>query len=51
MGNDVIRTEHAGAKNGGGYWGPRQDAKDLSRKKRRSNDRKAISEELNAEAS
>lgn len=35
----ILRTEHAGAKNGGGFWGKRQDAKDLSRMKRRSDGR------------
>ncbi len=30
-----IKTEHAGAKNGGGYWGKRVDAKRISRKRRR----------------
>ncbi len=31
-----IKTEHNGAKNGGGYWGRREDAKRLSRKRRRA---------------
>lgn len=30
-----IKTEHAGAKNGGGHWGPREEAKRLSRGLRR----------------
>jgi hypothetical protein len=30
-----IKTEHGGAKNGGGYWGTREDAKVASRKLRR----------------
>lgn len=30
-----IKTEHSGAKNGGGYWGYRSDAKILSKVKRR----------------
>ncbi len=29
------KTEHGGAKNGGGFWGPREDAKTTSRKLRR----------------
>lgn len=29
------KTEHAGAKNGGGYWGPREDVKRVSNKLRR----------------
>jgi hypothetical protein len=36
-----LRTEHAGAKNGGGYWGKRTEAKKKSRKARRSQDRAA----------
>ena len=28
------KTEHAGAKNGGGYWGPREEAKSLSNNKK-----------------
>ena len=35
MANKAKRTEHAGAKNGGGYWGPRADAKKESKKARR----------------
>lgn len=38
-----IKTEHAGAKNGGGYWGPRAWAKYISRKKRRREDRRLAS--------
>jgi len=30
-----IKTEHAGAKNGGGFYGPRAEAKATSRKLRR----------------
>lgn len=36
-----IKTEHAGAKNGGGHWGPRAEAKALSKSKRRMADKKA----------
>ncbi len=36
----MIQTEHTGAKNGGGHWGPRLDAKQLSKKARRANDKK-----------
>ena len=35
------KTEHAGAKNGGGYWGTRAYAKLVSRKKRRVEDKRA----------
>jgi len=31
----AIKTEHNGAKNGGGYWGLRKDAKKLSKRLRR----------------
>lgn len=37
----TIRTEHNGAKNGGGYWGLRADAKQLSKKARRAAGKKA----------
>lgn len=33
-----LKTEHAGAKNGGGYWGLRTDAKRMSRHVRRYRD-------------
>lgn len=40
MANSVKRTEHAGAKNGGGgYWGLRAEAKHWSNRARRSADR------------
>ena len=39
-----IKTEHAGAKNGGGYWGKRDEAKLLSRKLRRQRDHQAVAE-------
>jgi hypothetical protein len=38
----AIRTEHAGAKNGGGYWGKRDEAKSRCRRLRRKEDRKSI---------
>ena len=38
MAHEVKRTEHAGAKNGGGFWGPRAVAKAGSKKVRRHND-------------
>jgi len=40
------RTEHAGAKNGGGYWGPRAIAKDKSKTKRRRNGQKIVRDEV-----
>lgn len=39
-----IKTEHAGAKNGGGYWGRRADAKERSKKLRRVNDKGAVAD-------
>jgi hypothetical protein len=41
-----LKTEHNGAKNGGGYWGCREDAKKRSRKKRRADVRAECAEEL-----
>ncbi|MHA2067270.1 MAG: hypothetical protein ACXABY_23125 [Candidatus Thorarchaeota archaeon] len=35
-----VKTEHSGAKNGGGYWGKREEAKKVSNKARRENDKK-----------
>lgn len=37
-----IKTEHAGAKNGGGYWGTREEAKRESDSKRRRDDRAEV---------
>lgn len=37
-----MKTEHNGAKNGGGHWGRRVVAKYLSRKARRQADKAAI---------
>lgn len=36
-----VETEHAGAKNGGGFYGPRADAKRISNTLRRRADREA----------
>jgi hypothetical protein len=40
-----IKTEHAGAKNGGGHWGSREEAKELSKVARRHADAAAIAEQ------
>jgi hypothetical protein len=40
------KTEHAGAKNGGGYWGKREEAKRISKKLRRTKDKKLVLEQL-----
>ena len=42
-----IKTEHSGAKNGGGYWGKRTDAKKISKKLRRNLGKKLIQELIN----
>lgn len=43
MANNAAKTEHSGAKHGGGaYWGRKVDAKKESNKLRRANDRKAV---------
>lgn len=39
------KTEHSGAKNGGGHWGPREEAKALSKRARRINSKKIIENE------
>jgi hypothetical protein len=39
------KTEHAGAKNGGGHWGPREEAKALSKKARRADSKEIIENE------
>jgi hypothetical protein len=41
-----IKTEHVGAKNGGGHFGKREEAKRLSRKRRRECNKEVIHAEL-----
>ena len=43
-GTKGMRTEHTGAKNGGGFFGTRAEAKVASRKRRRAADRAAARE-------
>jgi hypothetical protein len=43
---EVRKTEHAGAKNGRGFWGTRADAKAGSRKVRRVVDRQSAMDGL-----
>ena len=38
-----LKTEHSGAKNGGGHRGKRDEAKLISRKLRRKNDKNEVS--------
>jgi hypothetical protein len=42
MAHSVKKTEHAGAKNGGGHWGCRAEAKAGSRRRRRALDRRVV---------
>lgn len=44
-GKHKIRTEHAGPKNGGGFWGKRDFAKQVSREHRRHEDKRQEQEE------
>lgn len=41
LGKDT-KTEHSGAKNGGGYWGTREEAKKISKKIRRNNSKREL---------
>jgi len=40
-----MKTEHTGAKNGGGHWGKRREAKKKSKKLRRTQDKNQVSGE------
>ena len=40
LGKRKRKSEHAGAKNGGGHWGTREEAKQISKKVRRAQDKK-----------
>ena len=42
VGYERIKTEHAGAKNGGGAWMNRAEAKETARRRRRQIDKQAI---------
>lgn len=42
----MIKTEHNGAKNGGGYWGRRAEAKKVSKRLRRARAKLLIKNEL-----
>jgi hypothetical protein len=44
MAYERIKTEHAGAKNGGGAWMTRTEAKRASKRKRRQADKRATAE-------
>ena len=47
---DRTKTEHAGAKNGGGYFGKRLEAKTVSRSLRRARDKDVVREQLDPSA-
>ena len=44
--NQMIKTDHNGAKNGGGHWGTRHEAKKLSSKLRRKAAKTEIKNQL-----
>jgi len=50
MASKIVKTEHAGAKNGGGYWGDRKEAKTICDKQRRTNAKAIIREAIIAGA-
>ena len=43
-----LKSEHAGAKNGGGHYGKREEAKRLSKRQRREDGKLVLREELRA---
>lgn len=45
MAYERIKTEHAGAKNGGGAWMTRAEAKQTAKRRRRQTDKQATSPE------
>ena len=45
----TIKANHNGAKNGGGYWGTREEAKTLSKKARREAGKREIKKSLKEE--
>lgn len=40
------KTEHSGAKNSGGYWGTREEAKTIVKKLRRRRSKEIVREEF-----
>lgn len=49
MGYERIKTEHAGAKNGGGAWMTRAEAKQTGKRKRRQADKRTTRVMANGE--
>ncbi|MBL7664528.1 MAG: hypothetical protein JNM93_05300 [Bacteriovoracaceae bacterium] len=41
-----LKTEHTGAKNGGGYWGTRHEAKTVVKRLRRRRNKDIIKNEI-----
>lgn len=48
MANEIKKTEHNGAKNGGGAWMARAEAKKQSKRARRLNGKRVVLAELEA---
>ena len=46
----VKKTEHAGAKNGGGHWGSRSEAKSGAKQRRRQESKRIISNAVKTES-
>jgi hypothetical protein len=46
MARGRIKTEHAGAKNGGGHWGTRAEAKWFASRARRRMDRRDVEDQV-----
>ncbi len=49
MAHRMVRTEHCGAKNGGGHWGRRVEAKQGSSRRRREADNEIVFDEYDLE--
>jgi hypothetical protein len=43
---EKLKAEHSGAKNGGGHWGTRHEAKSLAKKLRRIRNKTLIKKEV-----
>jgi hypothetical protein len=43
-----LKSEHAGAKNGGGHYGKREEAKRLSKRQRREDAKRAVRDRADA---
>lgn len=45
-----MKNEHSGAKNGGGHWGPRAEAKAISKVARRQADKTTVARAIDDES-